>query len=773
MRQGNCARPSIFGWKPQRVPEVFDMSHDPSSQQEAWLQALLRTATHFRLQHSAEQAKVTWSWLKDRPLDERLHRMGRELGLQWRWAPTRVVQDPVELARELPLVLEWQDGSVSLAEAVDAQGCLAVLDLGDAGVRRVLQAQEWRTQVGRVLVLRPQVSMPDARVDDYIKPYEPNWLWAVLTKDAWRYADVAAASTVSNVLALGTVIFSMQVYDRVIPAQSMPTLWVLFAGVMLAMCFELLMKLVRTRIGDLVGKRADMRISDRVFGHALRLRHDAKPASTGSFISQLRELEQVRELITSSTLSVLADLPFMLLFAVVMFMLAGHLAWVPVLGIPLMLLPGLLAQRKLAQLSQEGMRESAIRNAILIEAVQGSEDIKLARAEERFLSQWNHLTEVSAQLGLRQRGLTNFLQAWSQEVSAVVYAVVLLAGAVMVMDNQITTGVLVAASILSSRMLTPMGALSHVVTRWQHAKVALKGLNELLNRPVDQPKGQVMARLPAVSGRYELRQARFSYDPRQAAATVDIAGLNIAAGGKLAILGRNGAGKSTLLYMLSGLLQPQSGEVLLDQMKLSGIDPADVRRDVALLSQNAALFFGSIRDNLTLGVPDADDAALTRALEISGALGFVNALPAGMNHIIKEGGYGLSGGQRQALLLARTVLRDPQVVILDEPTAWMDEVSERQVIQNLSRWLGSRTLIVATHRLPVLSLVEHVMVLEGGKPVLLDTRDKVLQAMRGGRLNPVAAASPPQDSGTAPSEAAAPGVAQEQPMPSAAGGRRG
>lgn len=732
------------------------MNLDSQEQQQAWLEALLRSATHYRLQHSAEQARVAWGWLQDRPLDERLERLCRDLGLQWRWVPPLNVTQPAELARELPLVVQLRDGAVCLAETVDARGCLAVLDLGPAGLRRVVEPQEWRQQVARVLVLRPQVSVPDARVDDYIKPFEPNWLVGLLSKDAWRYSDVAAASVVANVLALGTVLFSMQVYDRVIPAQSMPTLWVLFAGVLLAMGFELLMKLVRTRIGDLVGKRADMRISDRVFGHALRLRHDAKPASTGSFISQLRELEQVRELITSTTLSVLADLPFMLLFAVVMFMLAGHLAWVPILGIPLMLLPGLLAQRKLAQLSQEGMRESAIRNAILIEAVQGSEDIKLARAEERFLSQWNHLTEVSAQIGLRQRGLTNFLQAWSQEVSALVYAAVLLVGAVMVMENHITTGVLVAASILSSRMLTPMGPLANVLSRWQHAKVAIKGLNELLQRPVDHPKGQVMARLTSVTGRYELRNARFSYDPRQAAPTVDIPGMNIAAGGKLAVLGRNGAGKSTLLYMLSGLLQPQSGDVLLDQMKLSGIDPADVRREVVLLSQNASLFFGSIRDNLTLGMPDADDAAIARALELSGALGFVNALPAGLSHIIKEGGHGLSGGQRQALLLARTVLRNPQVVILDEPTAWMDEVTERLVIQNLSRWLGSRTLIVATHRLPVLSLVEHVLVLEGGKPVLLDTRDKVIQSMRGGKLNPASAAAPAAAQTAAQAEAAEP-----------------
>lgn len=737
------------------------MSSDTSPQQ-AWLEALLISASHYRLQHSAEQARVTWAWLQARPLDERLERLSRDLGLQWRWAPMPTLTDMAELARELPLVLELQGGAVGVAETVDSQGCMAVRELGLTGLRRVMEPAEWRQAVQRVLVLRPQVSVPDARVDDYIKPFEPHWLLGLLSKDAWRYADVAAASTVANVLALGTVIFSMQVYDRVIPAQSMPTLWVLFAGVMLAMAFELVMKLVRTRIGDLVGKRADMRISDRVFGHALRLRHDAKPASTGSFISQLRELEQVREMITSTTLSVLADLPFMLLFAVVMFMLAGPLAWVPVLGIPLMLLPGLLAQRKLAQLSQEGMRESAIRNAILIEAVQGSEDIKLARAEERFLSQWNHLTEVSAQVGLRQRGLTNFLQAWSQEVSALVYAVVLLVGAVMVMENQITTGVLVAASILSSRMLTPMGPLANVLTRWQHAKVALKGLNELLQRPVDHPKGQVMARLATVQGRFELRNARFSYDPRQAAPTVDMAGMNIAAGGKLAVLGRNGAGKSTLLYMLSGLLQPQSGEVLLDQMKLSGLDPADVRREVVLLSQNASLFFGSIRDNLTLGMPEADDAAMARALEISGALGFVNALPAGLNHIIKEGGLGLSGGQRQALLLARTVLRNPQVVILDEPTAWMDEVSERQVIQNLARWLGSRTLIVATHRMPVLSLVEHVMVLEGGKPVLFDTRDKVLQAMKGGRLNPAAVAASP-----GPGAAVGPGAPAPSSPPAA------
>lgn len=688
-----------------------------------WLEALLAVARHYRLEGAEEQVRVAVAWIQDQPLDARIERMARHLGLACQFVAYQPgLVDPWRL----PLVVDLGDDQVGVVDTMDGQGQIGLRLSGTAGLPTRLEEADLASRARRVLLVKPATSVPDARVDDYIRPYQPNWFWQLALQDWRRYGDVLLASLVANVLALAAIVFSMQVYDRVVPAQSIPTLWVLFSGVILAMVFEFAMRLARSRVSDLVGKRADLRISDRVFGHALRIRNDARPVSTGSFIAQIRELEQIRELITSTTLGALADLPFFLLFLVVLWLVAGPLALVPLVALPVLILPGWLLQKPLAKLSTEGMREGALRNAILVEAVQGIEDIKLLRAEARFQNQWNHFNEVSADIGLRQRKLGNLLTSWAQEVQSMVYAVVVLVGAYLVISGDMTTGALVGTSILASRMMAPLAQMPGVMARWQQAKVALQGLNELMSLPVDQPEHSHRIHRPALHGDFELRQLRFRYGEDDKTPALQVPALRIRAGEKVAVLGRNGAGKSTLLQLLGGMQMPQEGQILLDGLKLSLIDPADVRRDVALLGQNASLFFGSLRENLALGQPLASDDEIFRALKQAGALPFVQALPDGLDHPVLEGGRGLSGGQRQSLLLARTLLRQPPVLLLDEPTAWMDEHTERQIIEGLTPWLRGRTLIVATHRLSILQWVDRVLILDGSRIVTDDSRENVL-----------------------------------------------
>lgn len=697
---------------------------------DAWLEGMLAVARHYRVDCSAESVRVAIAWARDMPLEPVLRHMARQMGLNLRVDKF----DPTMLTPwRLPLLVELSDGQVAMLETIGSDGQVSARLSGERGLQTSIDAAALEAGVVRVVSLRPAHSVPDARVDDYIKPYEENWFRQIVLRDWRRYTDVMVASLGANLLALSTMLFSMQVYDRVIPSQSMPTLYVLFGGVMLAVVFEFALRLMRVRITDLLGKRADLRVSDLVFGHALRVRNEARPKSTGAFIAQIRELEQVRELITSTTITAMADLPFFLLFLVVLWFMAGPLVLVPVGGVLLLLIPGLLAQRHLARLSNEGMREASLRNSMLVETVQGIEDIKLLRAEHRFQGQWNHLNEVSADIGLRQRFATGMLVTWTQEIQSTVFAVTVLFGAVRVMDGDMTTGSLVAASILASRMMAPISQLAGVLSRWQQAKVALSGLNALMKLPVDHPERSKRVHRPVIQGSFEINQASFQYGEADKQAALQVAKLTIKPGERIAILGRNGAGKSTLLQVLAGMHAPQQGEVLLDGLRLSLIDPADVRRDIGLLTQNARLFYGSLRDNLTLGAPDASDDDILAALELSGVSSFVEGLPEGLDHVVLEGGRGLSGGQRQALLLARMLIRQPQVVLLDEPTASLDEVSERQVLERLGPWLQGKTLIVATHRLAVLSLVERVVVLDGGRVVLDDAKAKAIARMAAAR----------------------------------------
>ncbi len=690
---------------------------------QPWLQAIIAVAQHYRIQPSEEQIRLQLDWNKYHNLDDMLALITRQVGLNIRQADFSTdVLNPWRL----PVVVELNDGQVAVIEKVDAAGNVSLQLSGDQGLSQSFSVQQLQAHAKRVYIFRPETSVPDARVDEYIKPYEKSWFWDIVLKDWKRYTDIMVASMIANILALATIIFSMQVYDRVVPSQSIPTLWVLAGGVLIAAIFEFVLRIARVYLSDIIGKRADLKISDRVFGHALRIRNKDRARSTGSFISQIRELEGVRELVTSTTISAIADLPFFFLFLVIFWMIGGNIFWVMLLVVPLMIVPGFLVQKKLAQLATEGMRESAIRNAILVEAVQGIEDIKLLRAEARFQNQWNHMNEVSADVSMRQRKIVGWLNAWTQKIQGLTYAIVVLVGCFAVMKGDMTTGALVACSILSSRMLAPISQVTGVLGRWQQAKVAKNGLDELMQKPVDRPERAQLIQRKVLLGDYDFKGVVFKYTEDDPRPTLVIPQLKIAVGEKVAVLGRNGAGKSSLLQLLAGMQLPVQGKISLDGVDQSLLDPDDIRRDMALLNQNAHLFFGTIRENLTLGAPLATDEEIVRALQITNALEIVEQKKEGLDHTILEGGVGFSGGQKQALLLTRLLLRNPNIVLLDEPTASIDDVSEKVLIQHLKQWLGHRTLVVATHRPAVLQLVDRIIVVHEGKIIKDGPRDAIL-----------------------------------------------
>ena len=690
---------------------------------EDWLEAILAVARHNRLDCSAQNVRIAAQWSKGTGVDEVLRQMARQAGLSLKvvdFSPALLVQ------RRLPLVLQFDDGQIGVLQTLSDDDELGIVYSGDQGLQSRISRAELLVSARKALILRPVQAARDSRVDDYIKPYEKSWFRNIVLRDMRPYGHVMLASLAANILGLAGVLFSMQVYDRVIPAESMPTLYVLFGGVMLALFFDFVLRVMRVRITDLLGKRADMRVSDLVFGHAIRLRNSARPKSTGSFISQLRELEQLRELITSSTASALADLPFFLMFVVIYWFIAGPLVAVPLGAVLFLIIPGLLSQRKLARLANQSMRESSLRSAMLVETVQGLDDIKMLQAEQRFQQQWNHYNATAAEASLRSRTLTSGLVTWTQSVQGGVFAVVVVFGAPMVMVGDMTTGSLVAASILASRMMAPMSQITLVLTRWQQAKVALQGLHRIMQMPVDQAEGSKRVHLPLVRGDYEFKQAEFKYAEDAPMPALTVKHLKIAPGERIAVLGRNGAGKSTLLQAMAGMIDLSSGSLTLDGVGLSHIDPADVRRDVGLLTQNSRLFHGTLRENLMLGAAHASDQDLLEALALTGALEFISKFALGMDHMILEGGLGLSGGQRQALLLSRLIIRQPQIVLLDEPTAALDDASERKLIQSLGQWGAQRTLIIATHRMSVLSLVDRIIVVDNGAVIIDDTKDNAI-----------------------------------------------
>ncbi len=695
-----------------------DILHEEPLTQEAlehWAQAFGYVATRYRVACSPGALVAGAPWLQGKCKTPALTGLAREAGLSFKLLNNG--QESINSWR-LPVVVELNDGKIGVIEHFDGEDMLDVCFFdGKAQTNRISLAK-MLPAIHQVVALRPLAALKDSRVDAYISKYRPDWLYRLVMRDLRPYTYVMLAALFINLLSLAGILFSMQVYDRVIPAQSYPTLYVLTIGVLIATLFGFILRLARSHIMDLLGKRADLRVSDRVFGHALRLRNSAVPRSTGSFISQLRELEQIREMVTSSTISTIVDLPFFFLFVGVLAIIAPQLAWIAPVAAVLMVLPGLLLQKKLASLAKQAAHESTLRNAVLVESVQGLEDIKLMQAENRFLQQWNSYVQITAESGLKTRELTQGLISWGMTIQSLVYTAVIVVGAPMVIEGEMTTGAVVAASMLASRMIAPMATLCGVLARWQQVKAAKEGLDNIMQLPTENQREETPIRQDVLRGHYLFEQAQFAYGGDVQNPALRINRLEIKPGEHVAILGRNGAGKSTLLQAMVGSMDLVGGELRLDNLSLPHLDMADVRRNVGLMSQNARLFYGTLRENITLGMPRATDDEIFAVLEMCGAAAFVQKLAKGLDHQIMENGVGLSGGQRQSILLARMFLRDPNIVLLDEPTASLDEHTEREFIQRLSQWLGNRTLIVATHRVPMLELVERVVVLKEGMLVM-------------------------------------------------------
>ncbi|WP_238081062.1 MULTISPECIES: type I secretion system permease/ATPase [Pseudescherichia] len=692
---------------------------------ESWINVMVRAAGRFGLPADAPAVRQQMRWFESLPLNARLERLSGLMGLQVRVVELEKMRWN---AQNLPVIVQLESGELMLLESIDADGLVAYW-LSEGG--DLVREEALETLLTRV---KPEVVMlgiaargRDSRIDDFTRPWEEHWFWRHFRHAKRKLSEIALASVLGNVLALAGILFSMQVYDRVIPAQSIPTLWVLFIGVLFAALLEFMIRLARTHVSDIMGKHIDLNVSSLFFARAMAIKNDSRPKSTGSFISQLREIDQVRELLTSTTVGAAMDIPFVLLFLGIMALVGGPLVIIPLIAIPLIVIPGILVQWPMAKLAKEGMRESAIRNAVLVESIEGVEDIKALQAEPYFQRQWEHTHAVGANIGMKQRVWGARLSGWASTVQQITYAGMLVFGCYLVMEGNITTGTLVACSLLSSRTIAPLMQLTMVFSRWQHAKMAMNGLDDLLKKPLDKSTDRKMAHCPVLAGHYQVQKVQYSYDPEKGDQAAQIDGLEIKPGERVAILGKTGAGKSTLLKLLSGQAQASKGKVIIDGVDMAHIDPMDVRRQVGYLSQDSRLFFGTLRQNLMLGHPHATEAELIQALRISGAIGMVQQDAASLDRLINEGGRGLSGGQRQMVLLSRLIVRNPQIVLLDEPTASMDEQLEAWVIRQLQQWLTGRTLVLVTHRPALLNLVDRIVVMENGKVIADGPRDTLLQ----------------------------------------------
>lgn len=691
-----------------------------------WVDAILLAARQLGVQVSPELVSSAASWADRAETDQAIIDVALSAGLVGQFVNV-AVGDLTALM--LPALLPVGDKYVGVVTSVNEASARLSFTLEGKTIERIVSREDLDGFSGqRLLVVHKRETAPDSRLDKYLHERPKSWLAGLFVTNWRTMAELGFGALIGNLLAIGTSLFAMQVWDRVVPARSTNTLWVLALGVALALAFELLIKTARISIADHFGKQADIKLSAMFFARTLDIRNDARPRSPGTLVSQLRDLEMLRELLTSTTLGMLMDLPFVVAFLFIIWLLGGSLVFVPLAAIPLLILPGLIAQIPLAKLSNKGLSETALRNAILMESIYRVEDIKILQAEPRFRSLWNRVNRVSGEISLKQRYLSGFLVNLSQAAQQLAYVGVIIVGVYGILDGNLSFGAVLACSILTSRTIAPLGQISALLGRIQNARVGKNALDKLLTLPVDHDPTKDAYHKPALVGRYRFENVVYAYEPEAKPALV-VPQLRIEPGERIAILGRVGAGKSTMLRLAGGLATPLRGRILFNDTAMGLIDMADIRRDVGFVLQESSLFYGSLRENLLIGNPRANDEQILEAMRVSCADQLLLNQPHGLDLKLREGGIGLSGGQKQSLILARALLRSPSILLLDEPTASLDEATELAIIDRLQAWLGPRTLMIATHRYPVLSLVDRIIVVDGGRIVRDGPRDQILASL--------------------------------------------
>ncbi|MBL8700311.1 MAG: type I secretion system permease/ATPase [Alphaproteobacteria bacterium] len=673
-------------------------------------------------------------------------RAARRAGFAARAARRRSIEEIA--TANLPCVLVLRGGRACVL-ARRTGDTLTVLEPDSAGGERNLELGELAPLFdGTAIFVRP-LHAPDARAGHALPPTRGDWFWSAIAELWPIYGHVFVAAFAINVLGLAGSVYAMNVYDRVVPNNATETLWVLTLGVLLVYVFDVVLRTARAYFVDAAGKGADAVIGARLFEQVMAIRLEARPASTGALASTLRDYESLREFFTSATLVAVIDLPFVALYIVVAWLIAGPVAWVALAAVPVVLAFGLALQLPLARAVERNQAEAAQKHAILVEAIEGLETLKVARAEGRTQGLWERFVAASARSSMASRVYATLAINFTAFATSVASALVILLGVHEIGAGRLTMGALIAATILTGRALAPLGQVAALVVRVNQSLVALRALDKLMAAPRERDAAASYVSRPGLRGQVALQELSFAYPPTAGSllglgAPVALSGLNlfIDAGERVGIVGRVGSGKSTIARLIAGLYQPTSGAVLIDGTDIRQLDPAELRRQIGYVPQDAFLVFGSVKDNIVIGAPGADDEALLRAATIAGVDDFVKARPQGYDLPVGERGQYLSGGQRAAVTIARALVTDPPILLFDEPTGEMDSTSEQRLKARLAQILPGRTLILITHRGSMLSLVDRLVVVDQGRIVADGPKDKVLEELQGGGVRGAARIGP-------------------------------
>lgn len=633
----------------------------------------------------------------------------------------------------LPAIVLLEGNESALIESMSDDGNVIIFDPKCGDDSQVVSLEELQRKTsGFVLLARPKFRLNASQLGS-IGLKSDHWFWSVMLAHRGLYRDVIYTSLFVNFLALSLPIFTMNVYDRVVPNAAFETLWVLAIGVSIAVVADVGLRIMRGYFLDYSARRIDVDLSAAILEKTLGMRLEHKPVSVGSYAASLRSFEFLRDITTSASLTGFIDIPFAFVFLLVVAWISPYLLIPIVIGIALLLMLALTLRSKLEQLTETTYAASAQRNATLIETLSGLETLKALGAESVMQRQWEEATRFLASQNLQSKNLQQWLSQLSSALQRFVQMAVIVLGVYLISAGKLTMGGLIACTMISSRATAPFAKLGSLITQYQNASVAMQAMDALFDTPSEyRAEGGFLSR-ESFSGAYEFKNVSFRY-PNSELQSLTATSLKLGAGEHIAILGRIGSGKSTLSKLALGLFQATEGEIRVDGVDIRQLDPHEYRGSVGYVPQDITLFTGTLRENITLGRPSISDAQLIKAVERAGIADWVNRHPLGFDMPISERGDSVSGGQRKCIAVARALVTEPNILILDEPTGGTDQTTERMIIESLKEFIEGRTLVVITHRNSLLALVDRIVVIDRGKIVADGAKDAVVNALRQGKI---------------------------------------
>jgi len=580
---------------------------------------------------------------------------------------------------------------------------------------------------GMAIFLKKQLNYEDQTMD-LVEHKDNHWFWGSLGEVKAIYRDVLIASLLINLFVLVTPLFTMNVYDRVVPNAAISTLWVLAIGVLVIYAIDILLKFIRAYFLEVAGRKSDIIMSSIIFEKVLDLKMSSMPKSLGSFANILKEFESIRSFLTASTISLVIDLPFVIFFLVTIYYIAGNIVLITMLIMLVLVLYTLILKKKLQQSIKDTYSASSSKNGVLIESISAIESLKTLGALGYAQWKWEEATGNIADKSIRTKFLSTSIMTVTGFLVQLNTVAIIIAGVYMISMMELTLGGLIATVIISSRAIAPMGQVASLLANYEHTKASFQAIDTIMNLPVEHPPGKRFVQRPEYRGNIEFKDVTFSYPGADRSSLEDVS-FKVNEGESYALVGKIGSGKSTVQKLMMGLYHTEEGSIQIDNIDIKQIDPGDLRKNIAYVSQDIVLFSGTLKENLVYRAPHADDEMILKAAQISGVIDFVNKHPKGFDMPVVERGANLSGGQRQSIAIARAILLDSPIVILDEPTSMMDNGTETNIIKRLKAYLEGKTLIVVTHRPSLLKLVENMIVFEDGRLILQGNKDDVLKKL--------------------------------------------